>query len=212
MSGPGFALTAPYTRAAVGPRERIGVFGGTFDPVHHGHLAAADSARDALGLSRVLLVPAGDPWQKSDQVVASARARLALVEAAVADLEGLEASAIEVDRAGPSYTIDTLEEFQAQGVDPVLIVGADVARTIPTWHRAEELARIAAVVVVTRAGADVAELEMLPLADVVAVEVPRLDISSTELRARFASHGAVAGLLPAAVIREIRERHLYTPE
>ncbi len=194
----------------MGPRERIGVLGGTFDPVHHGHLAAADGARDALDVSRVLLVPAGDPWQKSDQVVASARDRLALVEAAVADLDDLEASSLEVERAGPSYTIDTLEELRTQGVEPVLIVGADVARTIPTWHRAEELLRIAPVAVVTRAGAGAPQLDELSSADLVVVEVPGLDISSTELRARLASDRPVAGLLPAAVIREIRARRLYT--
>lgn len=187
------------------------MLGGTFDPVHHGHLAAADCARVALDLARVLLVPAGDPWQKTGEVAAPARDRLALVEAAVAGLDGLEASAIEVERAGPTYTIDTLEELRARGLDPVLILGADVARTVSTWHRAEELVRLASIAVVTRAGVEADGIDGLSLPDAIGVEIPRLDISSTELRTRLASGLAVAGLLPVAVMREIRARHLYTP-
>src|SRR5262245_2675638 len=115
-------------------RRRLGVFGGTFDPVHIGHLAAAVEARHALQLDRTLLVVAPDPWQKRGSVVAPAGARFEMVEAAVADIAGLEASSIELERDGPTYTIDTVETLQAgdDTTDVFLVVGADVAANIDT--------------------------------------------------------------------------------
>src|SRR5438270_11610742 len=118
---------------------RLGVFGGTFDPVHNGHLAAAVNARRALGLDRVVVVPARDPWQKQDRELAPAEARLAMLEAAMAGVAGVEASSMELDRPGPTYTADTLEELHRRepDADLFLIVGADAAADLATWDRQE---------------------------------------------------------------------------
>jgi nicotinate-nucleotide adenylyltransferase len=189
--------------------ERIGVLGGTFDPVHVGHVVAASEARWSLRLDRVLLVVAGDPWQKRGQVVASAQDRLALARAAVDDVDGVEASSVEVDRHGPSVTADTLEELAAPGREFFLLLGADAVANMPTWRRLEETRDLATVVVIERAGDAHAEppgagwrFERLA--------IPRLDVSSSGVRARLAAGRPVDGLVPVAVVREIRARGLYT--
>jgi nicotinate-nucleotide adenylyltransferase len=189
--------------------ERIGVLGGTFDPVHVGHVVAATDARFALRLDRVLLVVAGDPWQKRGNVVAAARDRLALAAAAVADVDGVEASSVEVDREGPSVTADTLEELAAPGREFFLLLGADAVANMPTWRRLEETRDLATVVVIERAGDAHAEppgagwrFERL--------SIPRLDVSSSDVRARLAEGRPIDGLVPPAVVREIRARGLYT--
>jgi len=189
--------------------ERIGVLGGTFDPVHNGHVATAADVRHALGLDRVLLVVAGDPWQKRGRVVASAQDRLALVRAAVAGVDGVEASAIEVEREGPSVTADTLEALQAPDRELFLVLGADAVANMTTWRRLDDTRALATVVVVERAG----DLDVHPPGAgwrVAHVRVPRLDISSTDLRARLAAGRPVHGLVPTAVIDEMRSRGLYT--
>ena len=189
--------------------ERLGVFGGTFDPVHVGHVVVATETRAQLGLDRVLLVVAGDPWQKRGRVVASADDRLALVEAAVDGIDGVEASALEIERDAPSITADTLEALRAPHRDLYLVLGADAVANMPTWKRLEETRDLATVVVVERAGDAHAEP---PGAGwrVERVAIPRLDIAATDLRDRLAEHRPVDGLVPAAVVREIRSRGLYT--
>ena len=187
-----------------GSRERVGVMGGTFDPIHVAHLVAASSARHALGLDRVLLVVAGDPWQKQGTVVASAADRLAMTQAAVDGIEGLEVSAIEVDRSGPSYTIDTLRALATADRDLFLIVGTDVAARLETWHEADAVRAAATLVVVSRAG------EGIPTAVGTGVRIPRLDVASSDLRERVARGEPIDGLVPAGVVRVIRERRLYT--
>ncbi len=123
-----------YTR----PVERLGILGGTFDPVHVAHLAAAAAARDQLGLDRVLVVVAGDPWQKRGRVGAPAEIRCEMVAAAIEGVEGLVVSRLEIDRPGPTYTIDTVEALAAEpGRELFLIVGSDVAASLTTWHRAD---------------------------------------------------------------------------
>ena len=189
--------------------EKIGVLGGTFDPVHVGHVATAAEVRHALGLDRVLLVVAGDPWQKRGRVVAAAEDRLALVRAAVAGIDGVEASAIEVERDGPSVTADTLEALSAPGRDLFLVLGADAVANMPTWKRLEDTRGLATIVVVERAG----DLDVHPPGDgwrVAHVRVPRLDVASTDLRARLAAGRPVDGLVPESVLAEIRRRGLYT--
>jgi nicotinate-nucleotide adenylyltransferase len=188
-------------------RERIGVLGGTFDPVHVAHLVVAVAARHALELDRVLLVVAGDPWQKRESVVASAADRLAMTRAAVEDLgdgEGIEVSALEVDRPGPTYTIDTLRALTAAERDLFLIVGSDVAGRLDSWHRADDVRTAATIVVVSRDGDG-------PGDGTDVLRIPRLDVSSTALRARVAAGEPIDGLVPAGAVRVIRERHLYTP-
>jgi len=125
--------------------QRVGVFGGTFDPVHVGHVVVATEVRSRLGLDRVLVVPAGDPWQKRGQVVASARDRLALVELAVAGVDGVEASAVEVEREGASVTADTLEALLGPGHELFLVLGADAVANMGTWRRLEETRDLATV-------------------------------------------------------------------
>ncbi len=183
--------------------------GGTFDPVHVGHVAAAAEVRAALQLDRVLLVVAGDPWQKRGQVVASASDRLALVEGAVADIDGVEASAVEVQRDGPSVTADTLEALAAPGRLLFLVLGADAVANMGTWKRLDETRELATVVVMERAG----ERGAAPPGDgwrVERVVVPRLDVSSTDIRDRLAEGRPIDGLVPPEVVRRIHERGLYT--
>jgi nicotinate-nucleotide adenylyltransferase len=187
----------------------LGVFGGTFDPVHVGHVVVAAETRAALDLDRVLLVVAGDPWQKRGLVVASARHRLMLVEAAVEDVEGVEASAIEIEREGPSVTADTLEALAGPRRELFLVLGADAVANMPTWRRLEETRDLATVVVVERAGDTHAEPPG-PGWRVERVAIPRLDVSSTDLRERLRTGRPVDGLVPPAVVRAIRSHGLYT--
>ena len=194
---------------AEAPPERVGILGGTFDPVHNGHLAAAAECRTTLALDRVLLVVAGDPWQKRGAVVAPAADRLALVQEAVAGVEGLEASPIEVERDAPSVTADTLEAIVAPQRVLYLLLGADAVANMETWRRLDETRRLATIVVIERAGDRHASP---PGAGWVVerVSVPRLDISSSDIRDRLARGRPIDGLVPAAVIDSIRARGLYT--
>lgn len=189
---------------------RIGVFGGTFDPPHIGHLIVAADVRHALGLDTVLLVVANDPWQKSGtREVTRAALRLAMVEAAVGDVEGLDVSDVELRRGGTSYTADTLAELAARhpGAELFLVLGSDAAAGLPTWERVEEVRDLATVVVVTRPGAE--DGRPPPGWDWVRVETPRLDVSSTDLRARVAEGRPLDFLLPAPVIDRIHALGLY---
>jgi nicotinate-nucleotide adenylyltransferase len=190
--------------------SRIGVFGGTFDPPHIGHLVAAVNVRVALQLDRVLLVVANEPWQKVDERdISPAAARLELVQAATADVDGLEASDVEIVRGGPSYTADTLAELADRwpGASLWLVVGRDAALGFPTWERVDEVAARAELVVVDRPGADDAAL---PAAySWRRVEIPRLDVSSTDLRARVAEGRPLDFLTPPAVVTGIARLGLY---
>jgi len=190
--------------------ERIGVFGGTFDPVHVAHVVGAVEARRALSLARVILVPAGDPWQKRGRVAAPAADRLAMVRAAVEGIAGLEVSPLEVEREGPSYTYETLESLSAPGRRLFLIVGADVAATLSSWVGIERLPGLATLVVVDRAG-EPADSEPPEGWRCERVSIPRLDLSSTELRARAGRGWPLDGLVPPGAVRVITERGLYRP-
>ena len=192
-----------------GVRRRIGLFGGTFDPPHVGHLVTAVNVRHALRLERLLLVVANDPWQKGDQVVSPAADRLAMVEAAVRGVAGLEPSRLEIDRGGVSYTADTLADLTTTdpSADIFLVLGSDAAAGLPTWERVEEVRRLAKLVVVTRPGAEASRPPDGWEHSV--VEVPRLEVSSTDLRARVADGRPLDYLVPDAVVRVVRERGLY---
>ena len=190
--------------------ERIGVFGGTFDPIHVGHLAAAVNVRHSLALDRLLLIVANVPWQKADtRAVSPAADRLAMVEAAVEGIPGLEAAPIEVERGGPSYTADTLAELQANhpGSELFLVVGSDVAPALGTWERIDEVRRRCVLVVVARPGSpDYRAVGWRTER----VEIPSLDISSTDLRQRVADGRPLDFLVTPPVIRVIRARGLYS--
>jgi nicotinate-nucleotide adenylyltransferase len=189
--------------------ERVGVFGGTFDPIHNGHLAVSAHVRYALALDRLLLVVAHRPWQKRGRaVLTDAAVRLAMVEKAVEGVDGVEASSLEIDRGGDSVTAETLEELAAalSGVELYLVVGSDVAAELDTWRRVDVVRALATLVLVDRPGA---MRPALPGWRVEHVEVPQLAISSTELRARTQAGLPLDGLVPPAVVRLIKERGLY---
>ena len=177
--------------------------------MHVGHVVAAADTRAALGLDRVLMVVAGDPWQKRGEVVASAADRLAMVAAAADGVEGVEASAIEIERDEPSVTYDTLVALSASERELFLVLGADAVRNMPTWRMLEETRDLATLVIVERAG-DVHAEPPGPGWRVEHVTIPRLDIASRDLRARLAAGRPIDGLVPPAVMRAIAERGLYT--
>jgi nicotinate-nucleotide adenylyltransferase len=189
---------------------RLGVFGGTFDPPHVGHLVAAVNARHGARLDRVLLVVANEPWQKvGERDISPAEDRLAMVEAAVAGVEGLEASDVEIVRGGTSYTVDTLRELAAAapGASLSLILGSDAVAGLPTWEGVEDLPGLAEIVVVERPGTEGARPPDGFRFQV--VEVPLLDVSSTEVRSRVADGRPLDYLLTPEVIDCVESRGLY---
>jgi len=195
--------------------ERIGIFGGTFDPVHVGHLVAACWCRDALALDRVLLVVANQPWQKAGtRDVSPAEDRFAVVAAAVEGVEGLEASRMEIDRGGPSYTADTVHELRAghAGAELYLAVGSDVAAELGTWQRVEQIDDLVTLVVVERGGVDGSEApgRFGWAGPVHHLRIPSLEVSSSELRERLRLGLGVDFLVPEPAIRLIRRLGLYS--
>jgi nicotinate-nucleotide adenylyltransferase len=189
--------------------RRLGILGGTFDPPHIGHVVAASFVRHALGLDEVWFVVANQPWQKAGQPVSAAADRYAMVEAAIDGIPGLVASRRELERGGDSYTADTVGELRAEDPDRELfvIVGADAAAGLPTWERGEEVRAAATMVVVDRPGVPAGALPAGWTFERVAI--PRLDVSSTGLRARVAADQPIDGLVPAGVGTVIRDRFLY---
>jgi nicotinate-nucleotide adenylyltransferase len=188
------------------PTEKIGILGGTFDPVHVGHLMDASAARYQLGLDRMLVVPARDPWQKHGSVVAPAEVRFEMLVAALDGAVGLEASRLELDRDGPTYTIDTVEQLAAPGRELVLVMGSDVAATLPSWHRVGELRDLVTLAIVDRGDAPLADPEGWR---VVRVTVPRMQLSSTDLRRRVAAGEPIDFLVPMPAVRVLRAYGLY---
>jgi nicotinate-nucleotide adenylyltransferase len=192
--------------------ERMGIFGGTFDPPHVGHLVTAVNVRHELRLDRVLLVVNAHPWQKlGTRDITTDADRYAMVEAAVGSVDGLEASRIEIDRGGLSFTADTLLALRAEEADRELyvVLGSDAAVGLPSWERADEVRDGATIVVVERPGAR--EAEPLPGWSWVRVEVPRLEVSSTDLRARVAEGRPLDYLLTPDVIATVERLGLYRP-
>jgi nicotinate-nucleotide adenylyltransferase len=186
--------------------------GGTFDPIHHGHLVAAEEARHALSLDRVLFVPAGAPWQKSESAISSSRDRLEMVQLAISDNAAFEASRLEIDREGPTYTIDTLRALREERPDAefFFITGADATLEILSWKQPNEALDLATFVAVTRPGYDLARLGSLPELDrVVVLEIPALAISSTDIRRRALEGRPIRYLVPKAVASYIEQRGLY---
>lgn len=185
-----------------------GVLGGTFDPPHFGHLLAAQFAREQLGLQRVLFIPAGQPYRKADRRVSLPRHRVAMVERAIAGYEGFLLDRREVEREGPSYTVDTVEELLGEGYrELVLLFGTDAVADMPNWKDPRRLFALARVAVLPK-GCDPVprEFQGLPL---IPVAMPRLEISSTLVRARVAAGRPIRGLVPDAVAAYIAEQGLY---
>jgi nicotinate-nucleotide adenylyltransferase len=199
----------------------LGVFGGTFDPIHVAHLAVAEAARDALGLERVLFIPNRQPPHKPDQVVTPAADRLAMVRAAIADNPAFEVSTIEVDRDGPSYTSDTLEALRMEGLaagesgDLALILSADAVAGLATWHEPRRVLALAQLVIAPRDGypdvdtATIARLVPGAEARVAFLDGPRMSLSASEIRARAAVGRSLRYLVPDAVAAYIGDHGLY---
>ena len=192
-------------RNAVG----IGIFGGTFDPPHVGHVVAAVTARHRLGLDEVLLTVANRPWQKvGTRAISPAPDRLAMAQALVAGIDGLVVSDLEIVRGGDSYTADTIAEVRRDGDRPVfVIVGSDAAGAIASWSRAEEVRDNATLVLVDRPG-----VASPPVPDgwtFERVHIPRLDVSSTDIRQRVAAGEPIDGLVPPGVRSVIEAQGLY---
>ena len=191
--------------------QRLGVFGGTFDPPHRGHLAVAQAAQRTFALDRVLLVVANDPWKKSpDRAITPAADRLAMVQALASNQAGLEVSDREIRRGGPSYTVVTLRELAAAHPDSelFLIIGRDLVDDFSSWHESVEIGRLATIVVVDRPG-----YVTDPQRDWKMLIIEPVDVSSTELREQLqhtspADSKALSHMTPE-VLQVIRSRGLY---
>jgi nicotinate-nucleotide adenylyltransferase len=193
-------------------RRRLGVFGGTFDPPHVGHLALAEWARERLGLDRVLFVVAGQPPHKSRDGLSSSAARLAMTRLAVRGHPAFEVSTIELESAGPSYTVDTLRRLSRRHPESrlYLLMGADNLDELPTWREPAEIRRLASVAVAARPGADARARHLRGgKRSAVMLDNPVLDVSSTMVRARARAGRSVRYLVPDAVARYIDRHHLY---
>jgi nicotinate-nucleotide adenylyltransferase len=198
-------------------RGATGVFGGTFDPIHVAHLAVAEAARDTFGLRRVLFVPAAQPPHKPGRAITPVEHRLAMVEAAVVGNPAFEVSRIEVDRDGPSYTVDTLAALC--DADPrqrlALIVSADSYAELPTWHEPERILELAALIVAPRDGYAAPDPDFLartyPAANaaVAFLSGPHIRLSASEIRAQAAAGRSVRYLVPDAVAAYIGDHGLY---
>lgn len=199
-------------RTVAGPR-RVGVMGGTFDPIHHGHLVAASEVQAWFDLDEVVFVPTGDPWQKSDRTVSPAEHRYLMTVIATAANPRFTVSRVDIDRDGPTYTRDTLLDLRAAMPDAELyfITGADALTDIFTWRDPDELFELAQFVGCTRPGytMDADTLAALPAERVTVVEIPALAISSTACRERARSGEPVWYLVPDGVVQYISKHHLY---
>ncbi len=192
-------------------RKRLGVMGGTFDPIHHGHLVAASEVQAWFGLDEVVFVPTGQPWQKSEREVAPAEDRYLMTVIATASNPRFSVSRVDIDRPGPTYTIDTLRDLRAdrgEGWDLYFITGADALQQIFTWRNLDELFELAHFVGATRPGHDLSDTG-LPEGKVSLVEVPALAISSTECRERVSLGEPIWYLVPEGIVQYIAKRGLY---
>jgi nicotinate-nucleotide adenylyltransferase len=212
------------------PGPKVGVLGGTFDPIHNGHLSAARAAQQALGLDRVRFIPSARPPHRPDSPQASEYHRVEMLRRAIQDGAGWEVSDLELRRHGPSFTYDTLATLNREELSPsqiFFITGADAFAEIATWHRYPDVLDLAHFVVVTRPGFSIDALRgripalanrMIEPADlaisstplIVLVEAETPDVSSTAIRRRVAGHQSLDGLVPPAVTAYIAQHHLYS--
>lgn len=205
---------AEHYAASLDNARRIGVMGGTFDPIHHGHLVAASEVADRFNLDEVIFVPTGQPWQKAGRRISPAEDRYLMTVVATASNPRFSVSRVDIDRGGPTYTIDTLRDLRKQFPDEELffITGADALASIMSWHDWEEMFELAEFVGVTRPGYELRE-DMLP-ADIQErvhlVEIPAMAISSTDCRERASNGRPVWYLVPDGVVQYIAKNSLYT--
>ncbi|NDH66199.1 MAG: nicotinate-nucleotide adenylyltransferase [Microbacteriaceae bacterium] len=187
---------------------RLGVMGGTFDPIHHGHLVAASEVASAFNLDGVLFVPTGEPWQKT--AVTDGEHRYLMSVIATASNPRFTVSRVDIDRDGPTYTIDTLKDVAAAFPDAELffITGADAIKQILEWKDVDQIWSLAHFVAVTRPG-HLLELPLAPKGAISVLEIPALAISSTDVRARVAAGNPVWYLVPDGVVQYIGKHNLY---
>ena len=193
-------------------KPRIVVFGGTFDPIHNGHVEIARCLRDDLGAEKVLMVPAGRPWLRDNPPVASPQDRLRMVELATRDEHGIEVSDVDVVRPGTTYSLDTIQDLRAvygSECEFILAVGADAARTLHRWHRYDELVKVCSFAVVKRPGTTNGIGTQLP-SGTMRVDGPMVDVSASEIRGLYArGDPTVTECVPGLTHRFIIERGLY---
>ena len=194
---------------------RVGIMGGTFDPIHHGHLVAASEVQAWFELDEVVFVPTGAPWQKAEREVSAAEDRYLMTVIATASNPRFWVSRVDIDRGGPTYTIDTLRDLHAARPDADLffITGADALTDIFSWRDADDVFALAHFVGVTRPGSemDPATLSAIPAERVTMLEVPALAISSTDCRQRQAEGQPIWYLVPDGVVQYITKHGLYAP-
>jgi len=195
----------------MGHAQRIGVMGGTFDPIHHGHLVAASEVAQFFALDEVVFVPTGQPWQKEDRQVSPSEDRYLMTVIATASNPRFSVSRIDIDRGGPTYTIDTLRDLRAERGDEselFFITGADALARMMSWQDVNELFALAHFVGVTRPGHRLTG-DGLPKDKVSLVEVPALAISSTDCRERVGRGEPIWYLVPDGIVQYIAKRRLY---
>jgi nicotinate-nucleotide adenylyltransferase len=195
----------------MGDAQRIGVMGGTFDPIHHGHLVAASEVAQVFTLDEVVFVPTGQPWQKDDRKVSPSEDRYLMTVIATASNPRFSVSRIDIDRGGPTYTIDTLRDLRVERGDEAelfFITGADALAQIMSWQDLNELFALAHFVGVTRPGHRLTG-DGLPEDKVSLVEVPALAISSTDCRERVGQGEPIWYLVPDGIVQYIAKRRLY---
>ena len=204
-----------------GDLRKIGILGGTFDPIHNGHLAIAESAAERLGLDGVIFIPAGRPWLKAAQVVSDPSHRLEMTRRAVAGHPRFEVSDVEIERPGPTYTVDTLRELRARFTDSpqptelYLILGMDSARDLERWRSPERIFEMCVVVALSRPGSDDARPDDIERRFPAArgrfqiIQGPQIDISATQIRQSVAAGRSIGSQVPPSVEEYIREWGLY---
>jgi nicotinate-nucleotide adenylyltransferase len=195
-------------------RHRLGVMGGTFDPIHHGHLVAASEVASRFSLDEVVFVPTGQPWQKTHREVSSAEDRYLMTVIATASNPRFTVSRVDIDRAGLTYTADTLRDLRierGEDVDMYFITGADALTQILTWHEVDSIFDLAHFVGCTRPGVDLDSpvITQLPQDKVTLIEVPALAISSTNCRRRVHEQKPIWYLVPDGIVQYIAKRGLY---
>lgn len=199
----------------------IGVLGGTFDPIHVGHLLVAEEVRARLEPAEVLFVPAGQPWLKLNNAISPAQHRLEMVRLAIAGKTYFKLSTMEIERPGPTYTVDTIAQLQTQlnaGDELFFILGWDNLNQLPQWHQPQRLIKMCRLVAVPRVDSPTPDLGSLEAAipglkgKVILLDEPRIDINASEIRERVAQGLSISQLVPEPVERYIKEHRLYARE
>lgn len=197
---------------------KIGILGGTFDPVHNGHIKVAEEVRSQLDLTKVVFLPASQPWLKSDRPISPAAHRVEMVRLAIATYPYFELSLVEINRFGPSYTVDTIEELRGKlgtGAELFFILGWDSFPHLPRWKEPTRLIKLCRLVVVPRPGYKLPDLKQLEtlipglLKNVILLDRPEIDVSATQIRKRVVEGLSISHLVPAPVAEYIKQKKLY---